>query len=233
MVSAVIRLGHKYQMNDLVSDAVAYLKRYYTSIFDEWATGRLYAPGAPFQKVHAIGVVNLARLVDEPLLLPTALLMCCSLGRDITTGFVREDGTREMLPLDDIGRCFAARTHLTKQMILILFHIFHPSTSNGCTTHSTCQGGLQTMLHNARAALSQIAHPDVYRSFVHAFGPWLVCTSCKEMVMKRDVDSRADSWYHLPKFFELPLEYPEWPGTPLIPKVLDPGNDFWAGLDSD
>ncbi|EIW56892.1 uncharacterized protein TRAVEDRAFT_49704 [Trametes versicolor FP-101664 SS1] len=146
MISAIIRLGHKYQMDDLVNDAVDYLKRWYTFILEEWAEGRLYAPDAPFEpeKAHAIGVVNLARLVDEPLLLPSALLMCCSLNcADIVKGFTREDGTREMLSLDDIGRCFAARTKFSEYVLLFLVaRTSEPLVATDCAAPAECQEAL-------------------------------------------------------------------------------------------
>lgn len=235
MVSAVVRLGHKYQMNDLVADVVSYLKRYYPSILDEWALGRLYTPEVPFERVHAIGVVNLARLVNEPLLLPTALLMCCTLDKDITRGFVREDGTRETLSPDDIGQCFAARTQLTKQMILILFYIFEPNVSIECAEPSECRAGLESMLHNARVALRKVADPDVFRPFVRAFGPSLVCASCQDMLRARDVDARSLYWITLPAIFDLPLGPGQWPGKSPAPKVLTPEDvdEFWAEYDSD
>ncbi|KAL1938289.1 hypothetical protein VTO73DRAFT_11740 [Trametes versicolor] len=132
-------------LNDLVADAVSYLKRYYTSILDKWAVGRLY-------------VVTLARLVNEPLLLPTSLLLCCTLDKESTRGFAREDGTRATLSLDDIGQCFAAHTRLTKQMVLILFYIFEPNVSIGCAEPSESQ----VMLHNAPVALRKVADPDVF-----------------------------------------------------------------------
>lgn len=214
-VSAVIRLGHKYQMTDLVKDAVDYLKRWYTSVFDEWAAGRLYAPDAPFEHVHAIGVVNLARLVDEPLLLPSALLMCCSLDEDIVKGFAREDGTRETLSPHDLGLCFAARKVFAGNMLVILLSVFDSSVSNGCADPSRCRDALQRMILDGLripGAIPKIVHPDILRSFVHFLGPCAVCASCQEMVRERDVDVRKRAWQSLPKIFKLEFGEGEWPG---------------------
>ncbi|EIW57011.1 uncharacterized protein TRAVEDRAFT_99074, partial [Trametes versicolor FP-101664 SS1] len=108
-VSALIRLGHKYQMQALVAQGVQYLKRCFTDDLRTWSAGKFYDSNCPIQKRHAIGIVNLARLINEPSLLPTALLICCALDSDIVCGYTREDGTQETLTLADIGRCFAAR----------------------------------------------------------------------------------------------------------------------------
>lgn len=192
-------------MNDLVADAVSYLKRYYTSILDKWAVGRLY-------------VVTLGRLVNEPLLLPTSLLLCCTLDKEITRGFAHEDGTCATLSLDDIGQCFAARTRLTKQMVLILFYTFEPNVWIECAEPSESH----VMLHNAPVALRKVTDPDVFRSFVRAFGPSLVCASCQEMAGTRDLGARRLYWDTLPDIFELLLGPGKWPWVPPAPKVLTP-----------
>ncbi|OJT10749.1 hypothetical protein TRAPUB_12732 [Trametes pubescens] len=104
MVSALIRLGSKYRMDYLVTDTMDYLKQCYApKHWQEWAAGRLYDIDAPFQWDHAIGVINLAHLVDEPAILPAALLVCCSLqGEEIVDGF---DADR-----NGYGHCCTLRT---------------------------------------------------------------------------------------------------------------------------
>ncbi len=100
MISAVIRLGHKYQMQNMVTQGVDYLKRWFTTDYPAWSAGALYEPDTPLECVHAMGVINLARLVDVPALLPTALLMCCGLDEEVVKGFVRENGWLKRLPVD-------------------------------------------------------------------------------------------------------------------------------------
>ena len=65
-----------------------------------------------FINEYAIGVVNLARLTESNDLLPLALLECCNLGGTILQGFEREDGTREYLTTEDLGRCFTVKHKL-------------------------------------------------------------------------------------------------------------------------
>lgn len=105
---ATIRIGHQYQMQHLVSQAVYYLERYFTDDLAFWGKGTLFASHAPLKAAHAIGIVNLARFVDEPSFLSTALLLYCSLDEDIVNGFVREYGSREMLS-QMISRAASAR----------------------------------------------------------------------------------------------------------------------------
>ncbi|KAI1795360.1 hypothetical protein LXA43DRAFT_1178816 [Ganoderma leucocontextum] len=100
-ISATIRLGQKYQMSQYVEYTLGYLKEHYTDDFDEWEDTNCSPPS--FSPEHAIGVVNLARLIGADSLLPTALLVCCGLGKSLVNGFQRADGSREHLTLDDIG----------------------------------------------------------------------------------------------------------------------------------
>ncbi|KAI0774821.1 hypothetical protein BD413DRAFT_472348, partial [Trametes elegans] len=89
MLIALIRLGHKYQLPNLVQHSLDYLKVYFTDDFERWSE---YEPGdlAHFQPAQAIGVVNVARLTGETSLLLTALLLCFTLGAGIVDGFERE-----------------------------------------------------------------------------------------------------------------------------------------------
>ncbi|KAI0753704.1 hypothetical protein C8Q74DRAFT_1306444 [Fomes fomentarius] len=67
---------YKYQISKLVEDAVDYLRKCYPDNFDLL---RKRTPSS-FRKDHAIGDINLARLIGANRLLPTAFLICASLG---------------------------------------------------------------------------------------------------------------------------------------------------------
>ncbi|EIW56922.1 uncharacterized protein TRAVEDRAFT_81124, partial [Trametes versicolor FP-101664 SS1] len=101
-ISAAVRLGHKYQMPDLLDNALGFLKAYYPTDCDAWRTIDRGLPG--FKVEHTIGVVNLARLTDDASLLLMALFACCNIenAETVVRGFEREDGSREQLALDDV-----------------------------------------------------------------------------------------------------------------------------------
>lgn len=75
-LSALIRIGHKYQMDHLVHQSLDYLRTMYP---DDWS---VCSKGTPMWRLgqYSIGVVNLARLTGAHHLLPCALMQCCSLG---------------------------------------------------------------------------------------------------------------------------------------------------------
>ena len=88
--SACIRLGQKYQVDGLVEQGLAFLRKLYPSDF---VTLQLRRRDGILDNVCAISVVNIARLTGADYLLPVALAACCQLGSDILEGYTREDGT--------------------------------------------------------------------------------------------------------------------------------------------
>ncbi|KAH9925683.1 uncharacterized protein BXZ73DRAFT_49803, partial [Epithele typhae] len=109
ILSAYIRLGHKYQISIIYDPAMAYLKWHFAPTFSRWKT-RSTSGSRPYTLPHwepenTIGVVNLARLTDEDSILPLALLGCCQLGDRLSVGFRYSDGIRETLSARDTLLC--------------------------------------------------------------------------------------------------------------------------------
>ncbi|RPD58531.1 hypothetical protein L226DRAFT_466593 [Lentinus tigrinus ALCF2SS1-7] len=213
VISATIRLGHKYQIAKLVDHSIRYLKRFYTDDFNSFVKRKApYGPPA-FTAEHAIGVVNLARLVDEHSLLPTALLVCCTLGPEIVKGCKRSDGSREQLTLDDIGLCIGAKAKLTEVCIRNVIRIFNPSESDGCKTASDCRPKLRNVLRKLDKHAGQLSHPNPFISNTSLYGVQLkksLCSSCWSMVTTRDNRERRHAWFALPALLGITAE--GWPG---------------------
>ena len=74
-ISAWIRIGHKYQLKGLYEQSLNFLKLHYTTDLRVWCESEHFAPPG-WKEVCSIGVVNLARFINEPSILPTALLAC-------------------------------------------------------------------------------------------------------------------------------------------------------------
>lgn len=77
MMSSATGLGHKYQTSN-----IGYLKTFYTAHSDTWVDHKNYWPEG-FKMEHAIGIVNLVHLTEETSLLPTVIILCCMLDKDI------------------------------------------------------------------------------------------------------------------------------------------------------
>lgn len=123
-ISAYARLGHKYQIEHLVTQTVGFLKGHYTHSFDEWDTHDSYEP-TEWNRIYTIGVVNMARLLDCHSVLPSALAVCCTIDPDeLLDGFEREDGSRETLEKSDLVRCLRGKENLPKESVSALLRAF-------------------------------------------------------------------------------------------------------------
>ncbi|KAM5538743.1 hypothetical protein V8D89_007465 [Ganoderma adspersum] len=146
-ISAHIRFGHNYKAEKLVQRGLGYLKNFYVSELAAWL--QLPSLDPPFfEPVHAIGVVNLARLLgkDGEGLLPIALMRCCTLGAGIVEGYTREDGNREMLSPADLGRCFEGRVKLLEASVRAAETLRTHTTSDECSRPQRCKAALQRFI---------------------------------------------------------------------------------------
>ncbi|KAI0632739.1 hypothetical protein C8Q77DRAFT_1262464 [Trametes polyzona] len=145
-LAACVRIGHKYQIDELVQRNLAFLHKLYPTDLDSYLAARRIRPST-WTRAHAIGVVNLARLINEPALLPAALMECCTLGADIVHGLAHDDGTRETLSPDDLGRCFVGRARMAQASARIAHQMFRQTVARGCRHPACCLRVLQRLLN--------------------------------------------------------------------------------------
>ncbi|KAI0753685.1 hypothetical protein C8Q74DRAFT_330707 [Fomes fomentarius] len=112
-VSALIHVGHKYQIDSILRDGIEFLKAHFPDDFQTWRSSRYRAdqkrtwPSSPhvpprFELVHAIGVVELTHFTETLSILPTALLACTLLSpSEIVNGFTDADGAVVVLSTQD------------------------------------------------------------------------------------------------------------------------------------
>ena len=102
-LAALIRLSHKYHVEDLHTRTLHHLKLYFTNDLAAWdAAG---ADGTAFLRIapaDALAAVALARLAHADSVLPTALYLCCQLDGELINGVERADGGRELLEPRDL-----------------------------------------------------------------------------------------------------------------------------------
>ncbi|OJT03173.1 hypothetical protein TRAPUB_6249 [Trametes pubescens] len=209
-ISASVRLGHKYQMSDLLDNALTYLKSYYPTNYDDWKEFLEYGPpGFDPPRTYAIGVVNLAHLTGEVDLLLMALLVCCTIdSADLARGFEREDGSREQLTVDDIGLCYAAKTRLLTISVKIMLRVRRPELSAACTAKQNCSEELRLVLMavQGEGELDLKADPSVEsKAFGLALDAAKLCKSCHTMVDKCTTSERKAAWEQLEEIFGIEL----------------------------
>ncbi|KAL1938270.1 hypothetical protein VTO73DRAFT_11721 [Trametes versicolor] len=210
---AVARIAHKYQMHDMLALAVKYLKQGFPDTFYQQAAQPLRCISNPYRGSIAIGVINLARLIDEPSLLPTALFACCALtSADLLKGLVHEDGSVEHLTMEDLGRCFDARGSLADKTLVLATNIFAPSVSEGCAAPDKCRGALERMLLEVGEEPSSFTDPDLHTSWIEAYETsyvLLCCERCQKMLRERDMRERRWVWSQLPEIMGVRVD--NWP----------------------
>ena len=224
-ISAFARLGHKYQMDHFVDEALTYLKSIFVTDLNQWQERVLWSykilvPSnfqthkLPWSPAAAIGVVNIARLTECTSLLPTAFLVCCTIRQDSIEGFEREDGTREKLNEDDFVRCYTAIPELmvasTRRCLFMIMYSDLPS----CGTGQECQEwmrGLSIVL-GLRSYLVAAIDPFWKWSYIptKAFGEKL-CRSCRNVLKRRFCRDQQYAWNALPD--TLGIKVPGWGQT--------------------
>ncbi|KAI0703104.1 hypothetical protein C8Q76DRAFT_801952 [Earliella scabrosa] len=209
VISACIRLGHKYQLTASYEQSLKYLKSHYTHDFRVWDGIDNWQPEG-WGSLEAIGVVNLARLIGEPSLLPTALMTCALLDHDLVDGFTREDGTQENLTLQDLGLCLKAKSSIRKASIRIVLATLAAPPSPQCTEGPICNRAMRKMstrLHNFTNAL---VDGDPFASLEEYVkdGVFKMCNHCQKALQDRHWDSRQALWDILPQLLQ--IEVPGW-----------------------
>ncbi|TBU52457.1 hypothetical protein BD310DRAFT_940261 [Dichomitus squalens] len=123
-LSALMRLGHKYDIPEAIEDASSCLQSYYTTNFDVYKRLRqrdlvdlLFELREEDLDADAIETVNLAMLTGKHSLLPAAMYRCCQIDSDeLIDGVQRpvRDARTVHLNADCIRLCRRGREHLIK-----------------------------------------------------------------------------------------------------------------------
>ncbi|PIL36473.1 hypothetical protein GSI_00162 [Ganoderma sinense ZZ0214-1] len=208
-VFAVVRLSHKYQVDDILQQAMVYLKRYYTS-----RPGLSESADAiPFTQTHGIGAVNLAILTDTPAILPRALLDCASLGSDVLDGWTREDGSVEHLSDSDLRMVLDARDRLIVEAFYSLRKAFGGSPSMYCGDWQVCRDAMRELLlagmDVGRGGFEPKSLFDSWECILDEADDDPLCSACLEEYHKNQKKVLEDLWLCLPSFFGLNI--PGWP----------------------
>ncbi|KAI1795310.1 hypothetical protein LXA43DRAFT_992303 [Ganoderma leucocontextum] len=213
-VSAVIRLAHKYHIQDVQDQALASLQESTLSPhFSDWYKSATLTSFKGLNQV--IGVVNLARLTDSPALLPGALYICSHLGGKLVDGWEREDGTIEMLSVDDLRRCLDGYCVLARETTLLPARVFATTRVEGCNTPARCQLSRQWELVNILSSKVTTLQRRALASWQKAIEAMAreeetsdtkICGACEKDLLKRDRRERWLLWKRLPDIFAITVE---------------------------
>lgn len=137
-VANCIRLAHKYNIPDVLADALEELKESFPD------TLRDIAPS-----MDAIVAVNLARLTDTLAMLPMLLYECCRLpGDTLVAGRMRPCGLIDHLSPGDLALCFDAKGRLCARTLTLISKLFVSSNllsdqfNLKCATPKICRASV-------------------------------------------------------------------------------------------
>ena len=198
-------------MTAAYEQSLQYLKKHYTKDFATWDRAHYCNPKG-FDAEAAIGVVNLARLIGEPSLLPTAFLACMHLGRGLVDGYTREDGTLENLTLQDLGTCFQAQATLYQERVAMVLRVLSLPVSKHCRDSSACRTVMRKALYGLHAHASLLVVDDPFGDYTGIvkdgrIGPG-VCLECTKALDDRFRDECQKMWNRLPEL--LGIDVPGW-----------------------
>ncbi|TBU28412.1 hypothetical protein BD311DRAFT_663539 [Dichomitus squalens] len=223
-ISACIRLGHKCQIDDIVEAGVGYLRDFFPRSLDAYR--EIVSPAGPpaFERVHAIGVVNLARLTGASEVLPTAIMKCASLpGSQLIAGFRRRDGTHETLSEHDLALCVDAQRALMREHVWHAIELSAPFDNANCVDRARgSSSGTRLCVHVAKLVAAERAG-EATAANVFEERDWpregagdpgvgargggsRLCASCVEVLRRMEARCMQDTWNRLPEIVGVPLK---------------------------
>ncbi|KAI0351200.1 hypothetical protein OH77DRAFT_1462343 [Trametes cingulata] len=210
-VSAIVLLSHKYQMDQLLAQALSILMEHYTDDFNEWVKPKRKTSLAA-SSLDAISAINIARLTNTPSILPLAFLELSRAGASVLRGCLRDYSWMEGLTIEDIERVVDGRAAFLQASSKALARIFRPSVSVECLRSSQCLRVLASKASGLDDRLEMMYHTEMVCNWANEFKGvdpetgLKLCDSCRGMIAERELEERKDLWNDLPDMFDLTLE---------------------------
>ncbi|TFK89062.1 hypothetical protein K466DRAFT_519692 [Polyporus arcularius HHB13444] len=212
-VSAIVRLGHKYELDSIVKKGLTCLEDIYPNEFRRWTrslrvSGEIFAPVSQ-PSPRCISVVNIARLTDTPSLLRPALVECCELDpKELMAGYRREEGVVEQLSADDLARVLLARAELIRLDALAALRIFQ-GVSTRCKDPAGCARTFRDALWNlTKPGAKTTFGPMGRRRWSEYVGglrdDYVFCTVCRHGIYSQESEERQNIWELLPSILDIP-----------------------------
>lgn len=153
VVSAMLRLGTKYQILCLREDAIRRLEEVFPARLQDFRNdhtvsyglgGKFDANGIELRGDDILAVINCARMCDVPHILPPAFYICAQLEPDnLVDGLKDEDGNLWKLSSTDLKKCLAGQLALRQASMSLARCAFVASPSSGCLHRAQCTRILQ------------------------------------------------------------------------------------------
>ncbi|TCD60222.1 hypothetical protein EIP91_010530 [Steccherinum ochraceum] len=224
-VSALLRLGTKYQIEHLRQDAINRLPACFPSRLEDFAFAKpveppygrwLYSNSSAMKTIPrpelSIAIVNLARSYDLLYLLPPAFYGCAYLPHfTLTHGFLDSDGHRWKLSQDDLNKCLSGAEQLRKICADEHRRLFFAKPSALCDIKHQCTNLLEEerqFLHDDDAPILAGRVSVLSDSSVMWFSSLDLCNDCVNDFTFDHSEMRQETWCRLHAIFDLEIEWP-------------------------
>ncbi|KAI8974165.1 hypothetical protein BD414DRAFT_498336 [Trametes punicea] len=221
VLASLIRMGHKYGIQEVYNTALRRLKKSYTSSMTEWISPQLRKRYVKTTELDAPAVIELARLTNNPDLLPSAYLACCSL-HCVARGRKRARDQVEPPPWD-LQNILAGRAKLVQRRALNLLALLRVPPCDNCARPEQCAMAVQRTLQRIDLAdlESSLLDKDAFTSLSGWF--WMrgqterLCGPCTQASDKAELETREQTWRNLPEIFDIHVE--NWPEPQTLPPL--------------
>ncbi|KAI0688696.1 hypothetical protein C8T65DRAFT_589292 [Cerioporus squamosus] len=210
VLAAIVRMGHKYQVDPILEEALRRLNTVFSSDLSTWDKHIEGATAVKLRPEYAVEAVNLFVLTGRTDMLATAFYMCGLVDiDDLVSGVTRADGTLERLSTHDLQRCLTGRMVLLKHDAQFLAELFSVDAPDDCTCPSeevrktALEVGYADIVSQLPDVLDELpVHRHSYTDVIDDMHAGL-CTACVNAMKAYHNDLRQDLWGRLPGFFRL------------------------------
>ncbi|KAJ6543576.1 hypothetical protein DFH09DRAFT_1390775 [Mycena vulgaris] len=217
IVSAMLRLGKKYGIDELYEDAISRLEHDFPSTLLEYQELHGQTRSSFSVKLHiapypALGfeVVNLARAYGLNQILPAALYICVTVHfnihdvkKAIQDGLVRDDGRVVHLSEEDKDRCWNAIDKLIEAQRTTSFRYFYDMPEDIISRYCSERSNCTSVVAYFRRLTS---YPPLCVIALRGMEilDQALCDECADHAVSVNRMGQTYIWQHLPSFFGLP-----------------------------
>ncbi|TCD63699.1 hypothetical protein EIP91_005104 [Steccherinum ochraceum] len=216
VIAAMLKLGRKYQMDQLVNLAVTLLQTLYPPTlfhYDKVLTVTFSGRRVARKTSHHISVLNLARRFELHQLLPPAFLACSQFSYQELVNGPPGNGEESLLSRADIARCLTGRVQLRARWMRRLEFVQLTTPSVWCNYPARCRTALEIW---KKEHLWEFLQPSDTENAMENFY-WLdrpgttgLCELCTRFFKDGDRKARQQTWNSLAQIFDLE-DVVEWP----------------------
>ncbi|RDX51174.1 hypothetical protein OH76DRAFT_1417533 [Lentinus brumalis] len=227
-LSALARLGHKYELPQVLSASVNRLKAVFTTDFAVWKQHKFLRPlCTPSYELpiilypkNCVEAISLFRTLGHPEMLPIAFYLCVAAVplSMLLRGVQRADGTLENLAVDDLERFLMARDRLTKEGNRYAYALHGLELSPSCRNAPRCMAYFAARRNKVVSknfegwTVGNVLHIMLRASLESALTSGALCADCVDAILARQLQIQQDMWLKLPEICNLDVE--EWPVAP-------------------